>query len=359
MFCLAANSRGFGFGKVQGVVQMAVDFTEKAKRYQAIDEIIASGRNLKWKDIILELGSKYGIKTSRTSFFRDIQDLQEKYQAPIDTDFETSGYFYTDPQYRLPRFYTDENAAKAAKLIKTLMDMVKGNPLYKEAKEVFESLSIENHDLALENIRISKRPENDRIIFVGAPNKNIPAETWRLIDKALKENLVITFDYKSLTDTKAHKRRVQPWQLIFDNGNWNLHALDVIKNGRRRYSLSEMKNIQLTKEVFSLPKDYDFRKMTVGSFGCMSHDFFHDYKIHLHGYAARYAKNRLWGENQTIVADKKNPGPDGDGIILSFRSNQLYSICRWTWQWADEAMPLAPKELVDDWMAKRERINKI
>ena len=66
---------------------MAVDFTEKAKRYQAIDEIIASGRNLKWNQIISELKDKYDIKTSKTSFFRDIEELQEKYAAPIDTDF--------------------------------------------------------------------------------------------------------------------------------------------------------------------------------------------------------------------------------------------------------------------------------
>ena len=98
---------------------------KKAKLYQAIDEIIASGRKLKWNQIISELNDVYDIKTSRTSFFRDIEELEEKYGAPIDTDFETSGYFYTDPKYRLPRFYTDENAAKAAKLIKTLMDMVK------------------------------------------------------------------------------------------------------------------------------------------------------------------------------------------------------------------------------------------
>lgn len=338
---------------------MAVDFTEKAKRYQAIDEIIASGRKLKWNQIISELKNKYDIKTSKTSFFRDIEDLQEKYQAPIDTDFETNGYFYTDPKYRLPRFYTDENAAKAAKLIKTLMDMVKDNPLYKEAQEVFESLAIENHDLSIENIKINKKPDNDRIIFVGAPNKDIPAETWRILDKALKENRIITFCYQSFTDTKPSNRRVQPWQLIYDNGNWNLHALDVVKNGKRRYSLGEMKNIQITNDVFSLPKDYDFKKMTRGSFGCMCHDDYLDFKIHLHGYAARYAKNRLWGENQTITPDKKNPGPDGDGIILSFKSNQLYSIRRWTWQWADEALPIAPKELVEDWIARRERVNKL
>lgn len=338
---------------------MAVDFSEKAKRYQAIDEIIASGRKLKWKEIIQELQDKYEIHTSRTSFFRDIEELQKKYSAPIDTDFETSGYFYTNPDYRLPRLYTDENAAKAARLIKTLMDMVKDNPLYKEAQEIFESLSIENHDMSFENIRINKKPANDRIIFVGAPNKNIPAETWRLLDKALKDNLIITFDYQSLTDSAPRGRIVQPWQLIYDNGNWNLHGLDVVKKGRRRYSLGEIKNLQLTKEIFKLPEDYDFRKMTRGSFGCMCHDEYKDYKIHLHGYAARYAKNRIWGENQTITADKKNPGPDGDGIILSFKSNQLFSIQRWTWQWADEAFPLAPPELVDDWKQRLERITQL
>ena len=338
---------------------MAIDFTEKAKRYQAIDQIIASGRKLKWNQIILELRDVYDIEISKSQFFRDIGELQEKYQAPIDTDFETSGYFYTDPKYRLPRFYTDENAAKAARLIKTLMDRVKGNPLYKEAQELFESLAIESRDLSIENIKISKKSDNDRIIFVGAPNKDIPAETWRLIDKALQENLVITFDYKSLTDTKPKKRRVQPWQLIYDNGNWNLHALDVIKNGRRRYSLSEMKNIQLTKEVFRLPKDYDFRKMTMGSFGCMCHDTKLDYKIHLHGYAARVSKNRVWGENQTIVPDKKNPGPDGDGIILSFTSNQLFAIQSWVWKWAGEAWPIEPNELVDDWKERRKRVNEV
>ena len=338
---------------------MAIDFTERAKRYQAIDEIIASGRKLKWNQIIAELGEKYGIKTSRTSFFRDIEDLQEKYAAPIDTDFETNGYFYTDPQYRLPRFYTDENAAKAAKLLKTLLDMVKNNPLYDEAREVFESLSIESRDLSLEKIRITKKPEDDRIIFVGAPNKEIPAETWRILAKALNENRVITFDYKSLTTPVPYNRRVQPWQLIFDDGNWNLHALDVVKNGRRRYSLSEIKNLKLTNEVFTLPAGYDFRKMTLGSFGCMCHDEKLDFKIHLHGYAARFARNRVWGECQTITKDKERPGPDGDGVILSFRSNQLESIERWVWKWADEAWPIEPQVLVDDWKEKLRKVSEM
>lgn len=60
-----------------------------------------------------------------------------------------------------------------------------------------------------------------------------------------------------------------------------------------------------------------------------------------------------------IIEDKNNPGPDGDGIILSFRSNQLFAIQSWVWQWADLAWPIEPKELVDNWKERREKINKI
>ena len=60
---------------------MAVDFTEKAKRFQAIDEIIASGRKLKWDEIVSELNDVYDLKTSRSAFFRDIKELQEKIKS--------------------------------------------------------------------------------------------------------------------------------------------------------------------------------------------------------------------------------------------------------------------------------------
>lgn len=338
---------------------MPIDFTEKAKRYQAIDEIIASGERLKWDEIVYILKTKYKLNSSRSSFYRDIDELKKQYNAPIENDHETAGFFYTDPQYRLPRFYTDENAAKAAKLIKTLMDMVKGNPLYEEAREIFESLSTEKTDYSTEQITINKNPYNNRIIFVGAPNKSIPAETWRIVDKALRENREITFFYQSTEENEPKHRQFQPWQLIFDNGNWNVHGFDILRRKDKRFTLGEMKHIELTNNVFTLPEDFDFRKKTLGSFGCMAHDEYQNFKIHLHDYATRYAKDRIWGEDQKIEKDKKNPGPDGDGIILSFRSNQLLSIKRWVWQWADCAIPIEPEELVKDWKERRERINKI
>ncbi|MCI6825719.1 MAG: hypothetical protein MR937_00165 [Spirochaetia bacterium] len=84
-----------------------------------------------------------------------------------------------------------------------------------------------------------------------------------------------------------------------------------MKNAPRRYSLEKIKNLEITKDVFRLPQNYDFRTMTLGSFGCMCDEKYLDYKIHLHGYAARYARGKVWGENQKITADKKHPEDGG------------------------------------------------
>ena len=66
-------------------------------------------------------------------------------------------------------------------------------------------------------------------------------------------------------------------------------------------------------------------------------------------------------ENHDLSIDniKINKKTDNDGIILSFRTNQLICVQRWFWKWAAEAWPINPKELVDDWLSKREKVNEI
>lgn len=65
-------------------------------------------------------------------------------------------------------------------------------------------------------------------------------------------------------------------------------------------------------------------------------------------------KNSFLYQSQVAIISS-----DGDGIILSFRTNQLMCVQRWVWKWADEAWPIEPKVLVEDWLEKREKVNKI
>ncbi|MCR5189390.1 MAG: WYL domain-containing protein, partial [Treponema sp.] len=305
-----------------------------------------------------------GFTVSRATVFRDLKTLQEEFHAPIDTDIETGGYFYTQPTFRLPALITNENKLKAAKLICNLLETVKGTPLYEEAFDIFDTLS-ELVPNVVEGQRVSETDLKDdvqnRVIFLGPPNVDIKPDTWRTIYGAIQKNQIIKFNYKAFGKSTYTLRAAQPWQLIFDNGNWNLYAFDYKSKERRLFSLSEMRDLELNdkdkKFEFTLPKDYDFRLITNGAFGCYREDKSYHFKLHLQGYAARYARNRIWGNNQKIQVDEENPGPQKDGILLSFDSNQFQPILRWTWSWAEDAYPLEPQELVDSWEQHLKNLN--
>lgn len=90
-----------------------------------------------------------------------------------------------------------------------------------------------------------------------------------------------------------------------------------------------------------------------GSSGCYKDEDYKLYRIKFEkdSYAWLYAKDRIWGKKQTIEETKK-------GCILSFEANQFKSILRWTLGWGDEAEPIEPEELVDEWKNKITKMMK-
>lgn len=332
---------------------MTISKNTQYERILYIDEIIATGTRPTWEKIQSSLDRK-GFNASRATIFRDLKALQEDFHAPLDIDFN-NGYFYTEPTFRLPALFTNENKIRAAKLIRNLLETIKGTPLYKEACEVFDTLStvapVVNSTGKIKDESVLRDDITNRVVFLGAPNVTIKPETWRVIYGALQNNQIVSFKYKAMNIKEIVQRSVKPYQLIFDNGNWNLFCFDMVNKERRLYTLSEMSNVKLLdgkRDAFALPKDYDFFNITPGTFGSWYHGKYKMYKIHLEGYAARAAKDRLWGRNQKIEKDTKNTGSNKDGIILTFESNQHAPIVRWVLGWGKEAVALEPTELVKD-----------
>ena len=57
------------------------------------------------------------------------------------------------------------------------------------------------------------------------------------------------------------KRIVAPYQLIFDEGNWNVRCYDYKAKDKRLFTVSEMKNFSLydgRTNAFEIPDDFDF-----------------------------------------------------------------------------------------------------
>ena len=189
-----------------------------------------------------------------------------------------------------------------------------------------------------------------RVLFMGAPEANLKNETWNTIYKAMQTNSPLVIYYTSEGKKESAVYGIRPYQLIFDNGCWELWAecLKQKHEGLRLFNLSRISNIRIQEEThFELPSDYNFMNKVTGSFGCYIDENQKLYKIKFDkgSYAWLYSKDRIWGDKQTVEEKE-------DGFILSFEANQFKPILRWVLGWGDEVEPLEPKELVAEWTRK-------
>lgn len=324
------------------------------KRMLLIDENIASG-HYPSEDDLMEMLESNSLGVSRATFYRLLKTLSDDFNAPIVRNKEMGGYEYTNKTYRIPALLTTEEQLNAARVMRNMLDIIEGTPLYDEAKVVFDRLStIAPRDNELTSRSSAGNPllsdfTKKRVIFLGAPCVNYSEKTWNIIMEAIKKNTLISFMYKTVYETDSIKRTLAPWQLIFDNGNWNVYGFDYHSKAARVYTLAQMSDISLRKEEFTLPEDFDFRHATSGAFGCYIGQESYPFSIKLTGYIARTASKRICGANQIIKELAHTEDPEQDSVILSFDSNQFYPILTWIQSWGADAVPLEPASLVQEW----------
>lgn len=302
-------------------------------------------------ELLIRNGLKKG--ASYQNLYKWLPDELNEYCVEKDSEGK---YFYNntyDEQSKIAQEIDKTELSEAQKkeqisIISSFLDSIKDSPVYEKAKEF---LSKEEEKLqSFRNINTNSA-NYSRILFMGAPESNIKKEIWDKIYKAMGTNAVLQIEYTPEGKTKSESYKVQPYQLIFDNGIWELWAycLRQQHEGMRLFNLSRISSA-LTLNLagkFILPKNFNFLHSVVGNFGCYNDETPQVYKIKFSkdSYAWLYSKDRIWGAKQTIEECD-------DGYILSFEASQFKPILRWILGWGDEAVPLEPPKLVAEWKKK-------
>jgi len=301
-------------------------------RLYFLDQQIASG---KYPNTAFLAKKWEGISTSTIS--RDIAFMKDRLNAPIEYDALRRGYYYSEPNYRIPMGFSGADELLALGMAKNILALYRDTPIYDAARHLLDSIIA---PLAAEDD--SNWYEN-RIVVPQVPSSPIMPDVWNLVTAALKENRVLVFEYLGTYDDGYQPRRVRPYQLLFDTGLWYLYGYAEERNGIRIFSLCRMKNIALTKDHFSLPKDFDYRAGIGGShFGIFAGQKKYHFKIAFYDDSIVWVKDRQWADDQKITETK-------DGIIISFTSTQFDKVVEWVLSQGCAARPLEPDLLVDIW----------
>jgi predicted DNA-binding transcriptional regulator YafY len=310
-------------------------------RLYFIDEQIASGKYPNTKALI---DSWEG--SSASTIGRDIAFMKDRLNAPIEYDAAHRGYYYSKPNYRIPMGFSGSDELLALAMAKNILTLYKNTPIHDAANQLLESitapLSAEGNSDWFKN----------RIVVPQVPSMPVSHDVWELITKALKENRILTFDYKGAYNPDYRSRRIRPYQLLFDNGIWYLYGFAEERKNMRIFSLGRIKNIALTKDKFALPADFDYRAHSTGYFGVFSGQKKQRYKIAFYDYSVPWLKDRKWAEDQKITETD-------DGVVITFTSSQTEKIMEWVLSRGCTALPLEPESFVTSWRWNIDEMQKM
>jgi predicted DNA-binding transcriptional regulator YafY len=307
-------------------------------RIYFIDREIASGKFPNTE----KLAEMY--EKSISTISRDIALMRDELGAPIEYDAQHRGYYYSEPNYRVPAGFTTAEDLLALGMAKSILSLYRDTPLYNAARDLLDSITA-----PLARDGNSDWFEN-RIVVPQVASAIIPPDIWNVIIEGLRENLVLDFEYRGAWDKDYRKRRVRPYQLLFDTGAWYLYGYAEERQKIRLFSLSRIKNITLTKEQIYMAKDYDYRVRSGDShFGVFTGEKKIRFRVEFYDESAVWVKERLWADDQKITETE-------DVVVIDFTSTQFDKVLEWVLSRGCTARPLEPEQLVKTW---REHIREM
>ena len=329
------------------------------ERYKLIDSILSNGESVSFEVILEALRTELRDDLlSDSSVRRDFRYMRDELGAPLVYDKNLHGWHYTKP-FKLPAEAFSDEEILYLKLIRGLVNQNSNDDfLYKAFDKLLEKITPERSAVKPQNAVVEpvETTLQDRFYIAPRPKQLIDDGVVEKILDAIKNNYLLDFNYFSKWEPEERHRKIMPFQLVFDSGCLFLYgAGSKTPENPRLFKLSKMHDVQvITSKTFELPANFRFyENFEKGRFGAFQYDEAYDFKIEFYGDARSIVRECIWADNQIIEENQK----DGTTTI-SFTSSQWIPVFRWLLSFGENACPLEPDWLVEQWKQTVEKMVK-
>lgn len=283
------------------------------------------------------------IEVTAKTIQRDINYMRDEMNLPLEYHEHKHGYFYTHPVTEFPLLHLSRGELIALFLARKALEPLRGTRLERMLTESFVKIA----EACPEEVTF--RWQDLDAAFSVKMAGVMPADVALFSDllDAVMSCREVSFDYHKLTSNKPGPRRVQPYHVGQIDHGWYLIAFDLHRRAMRTFALQRMSNLQVLRERFERPEEFNARQHLEGGFGVWHHDsseyLEHEVRIRFEGYAARIVAERQWHPTQDI----RRLDRDGNAVELRVRVRGLEEITRWILSWGGKAKVLAPEALAE------------
>lgn len=261
------------------------------------------------------------------------------YNAPLEYSAEKRGWFYTEPNFFIKYVPLGEGELFSLALFDQLLLQYKNTPLEQNLKSVFKKIT----ESLPEKIFVDSTFLSDDVTYIPDALPKINPKNFEKIFNALRTKSMLSFNYCPLQKSTFMQRKLEPYHVVCQRGNWYVLGKDNLKGDIRIFSFARMENVKITSEHFEVPADFDVRKYVDSQMGVWlsSHE---ERKVRLlfSTQIGTFAAEHIWNENQKVVRNT-----DGS-VEVSFRTTQLPEVKRLVLGQGSTVKVLEPENLVTE-----------
>ena len=316
----------------------------RVNRVLMIDEAVRSGAY----PTIEELASKSEV-TKRT-IERDIEYLRDMYQAPIEYSYEKRGYFYSEPNFFIKSVILTEGELFSIALFDRLLEQYQNTPIEAALRRIFAKIV----KSMPERITVDTMLLSPQISVISDHQGYINPKAFENIFTALKTRRTIFFEYRPLQKKTYMARTVNPYHAICQRGNWYFIGYCHYKNEPRMFSFSRVRNVELTKKHFDIPKDFksdDFFDKEMGVFASARTAY--TVELLIANEIGTYALERQWHDTQKV--EQREDG----SVYVKFTTTQMPEVLRWVLGQGHTVKALNPPELIEMIKAEVQKVENV
>ena len=240
---------------------------------------------------------------SRASVKRDLRDMRERFNAPIEYDRELNGYRFveptTGPRYELPGLWLSSSEVLALLTTLQLLANLQPGLLDRQLGPVVMRLRaiLGGGDHSWEEVV-------KRIRIFQPERRESQAAHFSVVAAALLKRLRLQIKHYNRRDDRETVREISPQRLVHYRDNWYLDAYCHLRNDLRSFSVDAIRDALIRDTNAKEIADAELDEYLASGYGIFAGRRIEWAKLKFTPQAARWVSAQSWHPKQRAHIEK-------------------------------------------------------
>lgn len=278
------------------------------------------------------------LEVSERTIRSDLAFLRDRYHAPLECN-KTQGYYYTDPEWRLPSITLSQGELFALTLGARMLEAYAGSAYATDLRSAISRLAERLPEQSWVDLQ---QVADERILFRSGATIDLDPDIWHGLETACRNHKTVQMTYYTASRDSVSERKLDPYVLHIYRGT-NPYTIGYCHQRQdiRWFRVDRIKALSILEDSFVPDPTFDAKDHLEMIFQHEAGGVPQPVAIWFDAKTAPYVRERRWHPSQEIQEHS-----DGS-MTLHMVVRGMNDLKRWVLGYGKGAMVMTPPELVE------------